>query len=80
MEWKCLLFRIFSQRENQLRYCYLLLSSALVPFWKADSGAGDTVSADFVTEAAGIVSNVVTLPCSLTGEIEVNTVSLKKHH
>lgn len=51
-----------------------------MPFWKADSGAGDTVSADFVTEAAGIMSNVVTLPCSLTGEVEVNAVSLKKHH
>lgn len=50
------------------------MSSASVPFWKADSGAGDTVSADFVTEAAGIVSSVVTPPCSLTGEIEVNAV------
>lgn len=38
------------------------------------------MSADFVTDAAGIMSNVVTLPCSLTGEIEVNAVSLKKHH
>lgn len=51
-----------------------------MPFWKADSGAGDDVSADSVTEVAGIVSSVVTPPCSLTGETEVNAVSLKKHH
>lgn len=55
------------------------MSSASVPFWKADSGARDTVSADFVTEAAGIVLSVVTPPCSPTGEIEVDAVSLKKH-
>lgn len=51
-----------------------------MPFWKADSSARDTVSADFVTEAAGIVLSVVTPPCSPTGEIEVDAVSLKKHN